>query len=209
MDTSTYDANIRQAEQEREAIYAQLERLVAEYVSASTAFFQKEFQSKIEDAISNRPKVSQELGVEKLRQLKAELKATIEEIPHVVSEYMDRDELWVHRSTPLEAVTRELGIHFKVEGKHKADEQGRPIMGEVGQLLVKYGFDKIGESGSWEDLGNSKLSYKYWVPLREEMVGITKRYTDVFEKYVAAQLKVVQLKLAKEQAIAKDLWNQA
>jgi hypothetical protein len=77
MDSSLYDAKIQAAIDEKNSLHKQMEDVIAGYIQACIRFFQSEFQRIAERAVTRKPEVTQALGIEKLRELKAEVKEVI------------------------------------------------------------------------------------------------------------------------------------
>jgi hypothetical protein len=212
MDTSTYDAQIQVAIDEKNALYSQMEQTCATYFEASGEFFKNEFQRMIEREVTSKPDVTQKLGLEKLKELKAEVNELVENAPQLVSEHFDKDNLWEHRCPLPEGMEKESlpGFDLTHSAGKKVIEEVREVLGYSGRLIIKYGYKEAGREGEWESRGeSSRPRYRYGFSTAKEMDDCMMGYKEQFKKFVSAHLKIIKLQKEKEQAIAKDLWSQA
>jgi hypothetical protein len=212
MDTSKYDAQIQAAIDEKDTLYRQMEGTCAAYFKASNEFFHNELQRMVEREVTSKPDVTQKLGLEKLKELKAEVKELVESVPQLVSQHLDKENIWEHRSPLPEGMKKESlpGFDLIHSAGKKVSEEVREILGYGGQLIIKYGYHNSGREGEWELRGkNARPKYRYGFSTIKEMNESMTKYKEQFKNYIAAHLKIIKLQEEKEQAIAKDLWSQA
>ena len=213
MQVSEYDTKISEAESEKNKVFEELETIVKQYAAGSVPFFQSEFVRLAEKEVTTYPENTQALGLEKLREMKREIKELIDSLPDVISQHFDKNDLWEHRQSLPEGLDKETLPAFDLRQKlgDKVGKELHYIMGHIGQILQKYGYAK---SDVWENVGNKSLRYRYSIEnpnsddykiLREIII----RYADAFTKYIEAHIKVLKSQTAKQQSLARDLWNEA
>lgn len=212
MDTSEFDSKIKTADDEIESLRGQMDQTCSQYIQVCTNFFQLEFQKRVEAAITGNPAVAQGLGLEKLKALKAELKDLVDRVPRIVSEHLDKQDIWEHRTPLPEGLEKDRNreTDLRIRAGSKARDELRSIIGYVGQLILKYGLDEGSERSEWEKQGKGLPKYRYSLPpygsgLNESL----ETYKGLFERFIQAHFDLKSAQAAKEQAIAKDLWNQA
>lgn len=211
MDTSSYDAKIQTAGAEKDALRDEVEAACLKFIQICGRFFADDFQRRVESAITDQPTTTQNLGAEKLGELKRDLRALVGNMPDIVSERLNRPGLWEHRDPiPEESLggpSPGFDLYFKA-GK-KAYEDLREIYSHLGPLLIKYGFASTGKDGSWENRPNALPRYKYGLTLSKEIEATLEKYKDLFEKFIKKLVEQRQLEFEKQKAIAKDLWDRA
>jgi hypothetical protein len=206
MDTSSYDAKIQAAAAEKAALYSQVEAASRSFMQACVDFFRKDFRRRIESAVTEDPETTQSLGIEKLRALKSELNELVSKVPDIVSERLDRPDVWEHRK-PIPETQDTFDLRFRA-GNNAHDEL-REVFGYFGQLLVKYGFETTGKDSAWESRPKAPPRYKYGMTLSKEIDEAFKTYKNLFERFVNAHQQQLRIENEKEQAIARDLWDRA
>lgn len=212
MDTSQYDAKIQAAIDEKSSLQRQMDELCATYINTCSRFFASEFQEVVERAVTSKPEIAQQLGLEKLRELKAELKKVVDDVPQIVSKHLDKDTIWEHRRPLPEGIEKESlpGFDLRHNAGKKVEAELHEIMGHVGRLIINYGLDEGRQQTGWERRGNGLPRYRYAVAHNiPDMNDPIKRYKELFDKFVKAHVNIIKAKREKEEAIAKDLWNQA
>jgi hypothetical protein len=111
-----------------------------------------------------------------------------------------------------EGLGRESLPAFELRHKagNKASDELHEIMGHVGQFIIKYGLDEAGDQREWERRGKNLPRYRYAVAFNNpEVTEPTKKYKDLFDRFVKAHVNTIKAQREKQEAIAKDLWNQA
>lgn len=89
------------------------------------------------------------------------------------------------------------------------DGELHEIMGHIGQLIIKYGYHD-GREGEWEARGKRLPRYRYSITHNaRELSDMLKQYREMMKKFITAHTNIIKSRQEKEQAIAKDLWNQA
>jgi hypothetical protein len=193
---------------ERARLRGELDSTRAAYIQACVRFFESQFAKTVEEAIKASPEATKGLGIEKLRQLKAEMNDAIGNLPQIVPKHLNKPELWEHE-LPEDKLVSETAFNLNWKtGHQKTEGEFGSIMGDVGKILSRYGLAKIGENGAWQQQGE-ELRYRYWLSAGDEAAAVIKQYKALFSQFVEARLRVLKLETEKQEAIAKDLWDQA
>lgn len=216
MQISEYDSKISEAKTKKDNSLKEMESLSKNYIETYTNFLQSEFPRIVEKSVTENPETAQNLGIEKLRELKSELNEVVSKLPEIVRQQFDTDSIWEHRQALPKDFEKESLPAFDLThnaGK-KVSEQWHEIMGHIGQLILKYNLDNPNRDyKSWEVRGKQLPRYKYAIsPMSAEakpLGELLAQYKKKFEEYVSAYTEELKLEKQKQQAMAKDLWNQA
>lgn len=216
MQISEYDEKIRQAKTRKDNSFNEMEKLCENYIEYYITFLQTEFPRIVENSVSENPETTQSLGIEKLRELKSELKTVVDNIPEIVRQQFDKDYIWEHRQDLPKDFEKETLPAFDLThsaGK-KVREQWHEIMGYIGQLIVKYDLDNPNvDYKAWEIRSHQLPRYKYAIsPTNSDskILGETLgKYKKEFEEFVNVYAEELKLEKQKQQALAKELWDQA
>lgn len=211
MDTSKYDLQIQEARSELEQLRKRMATVRLAFLKAAEGFCAEWFQKTIESAVISKPEVSKSLGVERLRELKSELKQLIDKVPDLVKQHLAQERYWPH-FTELPDDIHERGLTAYDIGKRASDGLhygGRELLGYAGQLLIAYSFDDAGIGSAWEKRPGKPPRYRYGYSWSTEMDTLWKEYTELIDSLVETTIKLGRSEKAKAAAEAKYLWDQA
>jgi hypothetical protein len=218
MDTTSYDEKIRSLEKKKQDLLSQLETQAQIYIREAGNFCAAHFQEMVENAVTQQPQLAQSLGLEKLREMKGDLKTLTENCNKIVAGYLDT-QAWDHRVALPDGLEDERayrpgmlsskGSDLCHNAGSKARSNLRDVWGHIGQILLKYGLAKAGRDDEWEMKSNSLPTYRYAMSTSKEMDTAVKKYSELFRSYVTTHVEILGVETEKQQAIAKDLWNQA
>jgi hypothetical protein len=213
MDTTTYDTQITEVSQQIEQALKDLDEMAEGIIDEYTNFFRRKFTEMVKERITGNPKLAQELGVEKIGEIKRELNEVIANLPEITKDYFNQDELWEHRQQLPDAWEKEsLPLYeFKRQAGSKISNAYHDVLGHVGEIMLKHGLisDK---SGEWKR-ENGRLKYAYSLSFyKEEDKILTIKINDYVQKvqqYAELNIKLKKIEAAKQTFIAKSLWDQA
>lgn len=201
MDTSDHDARIQSAVDQENVIRDQMEKTAQNYKTACVKYLQNHFAKSVEREVVTNPEITSNLGIKKLGELKAELKQVMEKVPEEVERHLGSDELWDHRQSLPEG---DNPWSFQTRAGSKVREEIRELLSPLGQILVEYGFDP----DSWQQRSNAKPRYRYGMTHSDEMNQLMIQYGEQAKLLMEAHQVTSKLRKEKDQAIARDLWNQ-
>ncbi len=101
-------------------------------------------------------------------------------VDELVSDIIDRNDLWAHRREDLSAKNCEFGSYMQYGNRlpDPVEEQARLLLSPAGTILVEHGF---ADSNEWEK--RAKLQrYKYGVSWTEEQKQIMQSYGNKFSE---------------------------
>lgn len=193
------DAEIASARATKSTLTDQAEQAAREFMRAATEFLRNYYWQKTERVVKSVGEVTKTLGVEKLRELKADVKALQDKAEEIVNTRLNRDDLWRHRKSgpqSYESYTRPPEI---------LDDPIRIAAMELAQVLQKCGYpaqptviDRTrgmfwDENWGWSTAMNSALE----------------NYKTILQQIGTANYNLEQLEAKKRRNEAEDLWNQA
>lgn len=157
-------------ESEMERLLAEMEGARDSFLRASGVFIASWGEGHLREVIAERHALARAKGAVGLRSLKSEWLALREEFPALVDAQLNRDSVWPHRRLrlPDSAAIAKDQWFYDVE----RDQPPRCIMielrklaGFVGRLLIRHGFEDIGQDGSWEPITHENALVSYRGPL--------------------------------------------
>jgi hypothetical protein len=215
MDASDFDAKIGRLEEEMENLRQQMEKTCGEFLIATNEYIAIEFKEMVERGVISNPDIAKRHGVDTLRRLKSECKELISSVPDLVNLYLNKDENWGHRGK----IPEKNDLRFERYAMYSnaplrgAFEEGiRLILGYVGTLLVKYGFEEADSrlhAYKWTRIpGSNQIKYGIGFQWSEKMTEVLKVYSPQYNELIKLDDKVKKLEKEKAQAQAKNLWDQ-
>jgi len=142
IDTSRFDTKIQELEKREAALRDQMEETCQEFLQVTSKFAIEWFQSRVQQEVTSRPKLAKQLGVERLRQIKSELKALVSEAPNIVNKHINSKKYWAHRGAlPDKSGDHEVVWRYSILGRRGPDElEGAvsQLLGYAGAILVKH-----------------------------------------------------------------------
>jgi hypothetical protein len=192
-----------------------MEEVCRAWLDATTDFVSRAFPRYAELAVTEEPGVARSKGVEGLSALKADLRALVAKAPQIVEKELNVDEFWAHRteSVPTTAVAR---TRYSPEDDRPPPELYKEVsrvIGSVAPLLVRHGFGGKGSFGPWvQEFGRRgatrwRLNDVYaWSP---EMATTMRRYAELYGDLYTHVVELETVEREKQQAEARNLWEQA
>ncbi|WP_442636543.1 hypothetical protein [Rossellomorea marisflavi] len=203
-----YDLLISQAEGSFEELKTEMEEVRLRFKLAVIPYVKEWINETARNEIKTNSELVSELGVERLKQLKEEVGALIEEIPSRVDHYLDNSVMWWHMREP------QLGTLYG--GRIPSDIQDaiKYIFGELGVILSKDGFvsvkttssfDRSYTSASWNH--NGKPMYPYGIVLPKSIETVYGEYGELIKEGQKKATIIKDLKKEKEQNNIVELWD--
>jgi hypothetical protein len=209
-----FDAEIEEATRVLESIKSEMESVVQQFKSATAEFAAAWYWQETERVVKDKAEMSKELGVEKLSQLKAGVKALEQDAAKIVSEFLDVDSLWWHR-------TREDRQRYDLYGYRTTkgvDYAVRLALGRLAPILEKFGYlPASGDRDAWREWDSSgnyhppkaRPYYPYGLDWTERMKSLLTQYTELCKKALTAETQLAKVKGDKRRTEAEDLWKKA
>lgn len=179
------------------------------YLKELTTFTAEWFEKTTLSALKSDGGKFFELGDEKARELKREIEKLKDKSSELVSEYINKKELWWHE--------KENDELYYEQNNRLLDEQEKPIrimFGELGKILIKYGIVKdpsvSSNASSWryDDYSQSNLKYAAHIKFTDELININNQYIRLIEKAkpINDKIKIIEEKRKRENV---ELWWQS
>jgi hypothetical protein len=211
MDISEFDKRIEHLEQQAEMLRRDMETTCRVFLNVTKEFAIEWFQTCVEKALIAQAEKTRAYGIEKLRELKGDLRELLTRTPSMVEDHLNRDEYWAHRgSIPEDPDSQHW--HRRVSGRRPADLDGaiRGLFGYVGAILIKHQFAHTGEDTEWEEQpGVQEPRYRYGYDWPEPMTEAITQYGNHYGTLLRIAGELRDIKRQRIEAEAKDLWNRA
>jgi len=215
-----FQEEINQAEAQIQSVLTQMEQLKQEFIAAAVEFFRPWHWERTEAIAKTAPEQTKKLGVEKLKELKAEVRELQDATESTVANILNDNDLWWHikrNHLRVEQYTDKLPDKIEVALRY--------IGGRLAPILQKYGYisDRYGGSGTgraWNGLYQesgvnlSGVDYKLpfypdkWV-LSSQMKTPIMRYFVFQEQAKKHEENLGKLRREKAESEAESLWNDA
>lgn len=215
MDFENYDKAIQQADTELKKVRQKAENMIGELKQAASAYLYEFANYVVNRAVTDKPDVAETLGIEKLSQLKKQVSEVILSFPGDTDKRFD-NVTWAHR-TDIQGDIDSYSIPRDLNKKtsESLDDVIRELIGQIGSLLVEYGFAKTGQNSEWQFKTGKTLCYSYGLPDHEglpngvQLRTLKERYSNIIGEYVNATKILRKAQQDKKVAQAKDLWSRA
>lgn len=212
MDASSFDAQIKDLEQQIGGLRGQMENICKEFLEVTKEFTVAWFQDRVKRAVISHPEIAKKSGLEGLRSVKSDLQKIIGMVPSIVEEHVNRDKYWPHRGKLPDEAHSQFG-RYQFHGPRapeNLDDGVREVLGYAGAILVKHGFADTGQDSEWKtEPGCDQLRYRYGYDRSEKMNGVLKQYSGLYEELVKLDNELRKAKEERAKAEAKNLWDQA
>lgn len=158
---------------------------------------------EVESRVAGRPDVVSSLGIERLREFKAKVKALIDSLPEVVANETSKREEWPHSAAPLGQVSGPSD-----EGYFSA--VFRRIVSHLGPILDQYKLlsEPSGRFSSWSKTG-SIIRYQIHTGFGSQEVPAILEYIQGYKQFQAVESEISKLTRSLTEARAKELWESA
>jgi len=213
IDTSGFDTKIQELEKREAALRDQMEEICQEFLQVTSKFAIEWFQSRVQQEVTSRPKLAKQLGVERLRQIKSELKALVSEAPDIVNKHINPEKYWAHRGAPPDnSDDHEVAWRYTIRGSRNPDELGgavKQLLGYAGAILVEHGIANTERRVDWHVNGGGGLpGYTHGYEWSDNMMNVMRLYSELYDEWLKLHQESKKVQRQRGEAEAKDLWDQ-
>jgi hypothetical protein len=217
MDTSGYDAKIEDLTVRINNTRQEMAPVLVTFLNETKIFVTNFYKDTIKEYVISNPDITKEYGKEGIRDLKYECRELIKMIPEMVEIYIGNKKFWSHKC-PINDLKKECKVypafstHYnKLDSNKSIIESLRQILGYVGDLLLKYGYIKIGKYSDWEMSNEEKFTYKGSFECTDEMKTLLKNYLEMDKELAGFINELNSIEKEKEEAEnegeAEEIWN--
>jgi len=208
--TENFDLAIRGLETELTASIAIMEEIRVQFIQATAAFASKWFNETTKEFVTSNTENTIRLGKEKIKEIKAKVKALTSQASQISSEILSNEELWWHLSL------KEMSAHSPYCCSNNnvpeiVNKGVRRIVGRLGPILHEYGFIKNEaiwiENGSTFNGLNVIPYYPYGFDWSQEMRTVMKQYNETYKHAYTKYKEIMNLKMQKQSKQAMEIWN--
>ncbi|MDP4194847.1 MAG: hypothetical protein Q8940_07350 [Bacteroidota bacterium] len=206
MDSSDFDLQISQFQQELGSLHLEMENTTQQFLGASKPFIINWFRDIAASNVKLQPEITKNLGVEKLTAMKKELEDLCNQIEELVNKYLNIDEIWAHRKNFKQNINETI-IAYAIYGNKMPeiiDNALRSLLGCIGKILEKYGYYK---KGAWFKPPSSNYYYNFKLDWSQNMKSAITKYSKQNQTNIESSNKLERVKRNKEEFEAKDMWD--
>ncbi|MCP1184981.1 hypothetical protein [Paenibacillus sp. 1781tsa1] len=207
-----YDEEIARKQTEVEAKKDEMAHIHTVFMQRLALFFNKLYAEKAKKLVTDNAEKSYEVGEDNLKLLKQDVQLLIERSHELISEHLDKEELWWHQ--------RENSKTYRHINEHRIpdflEEQLRLVYGELGKVFEKHKIITIREhsdtrthTGVMSDFGrkNGKIRYAYSFDLSEDVLQALNIYSEEHRKATVIISQIEELKREKAVTQIGDVWD--
>ena len=213
MDSKEYQKLIEKSEAVLKQLTRAMEEQKAKFIEAALPFAQEWCKSTVERKITTNAKRTEELSGEQLKEMKEELTSLLQSLHGFLYDKFKEDSLWPHLSGLTEDLFNKSGIStYDIPRKvrERISHAFRPVFGfAAGNLLLKYGYLKVGQDSEWKSGQREKTEYGYAFDLSTECNAPLMAYEELLKQYIQETECLAKNKKGKQEAEAKERWDKA
>jgi hypothetical protein len=138
-------------------------------------------------------------------------------IPEMIEMYITNGKFWSHKC-PIDDLKKVCEVypafstHYNRSDPNKSIiESLRQILGYLGDLLLKYGYIKVGKYSDWKMSDDEKFTFKGRFECTHEMKISLKNYLEMDKELAGFISELKSIEKQKEEAEseeeAKEIWN--
>lgn len=174
------------------------------FIRVGTEFTRNFYEETLKREVTNNHAITAKHGSDGIAKMKARLKELQDRAPTFLTEHVDKDVLWAHRSNDPSY------SHKKVE------ESMRFCLGMLGEILEEFGYhDPKSREHAWREYdasGNNKIMngrrrYPYGLEYSRELKQAEQQYTSTLLRMAEKQKELRELVRKKGESEAADLWD--
>ncbi|WP_409305554.1 hypothetical protein [Peribacillus sp. SCS-155] len=202
-----FEGLIQELTHEKDQLILEMDGIKNKFLEEVASFCSVWFDKEAIALIARKSDLAKNLGIEKLKLLKAEVRSLIKNAKNVVAEHMDKEEFWWHQQDKGDFSSYSYE-HRPVERIHEAM---RYICGKLGVIFSHDGLVKLKQTGFIKDYDvwtkSGRPYYPYGSPLPDDIVDIYREYNSLTMKVQEIDRRMVQVKKEKEEISVVDLWE--
>jgi hypothetical protein len=210
---ANFDAEMEATEKELEGIKSELESISRQFLLATAELVRHSYRQLVETLVKDKPKLTKRLGVERLSQLKVDLRELENNAQNAVSEFLDVDKLWWHRAEGDQQYSDLPQRHSDL------DKALMLAVGKLAPVLEKYGYlpTESTDPGIWREWDktarrralDARPYYPHRLEWSQSMKDSIQRYAALHAKGLETAAKLARLKEEKASREAEELWRKA
>lgn len=205
-----YDKEIKEAENQLKSAIARMKVIQKEFMAQCVTYIKSWYVDITKQKVTSASKLTKQLGIEKLSQMKAEVSRLQEQSPEIINDFINDVNLWWH-----------LKENDQLETTFKEDisKALRLAAGKLGPVLEKYGYittnpSEPGYWREWDEFGinrpaNPRPYYPYPLDWTDNMRTLVDEYQELIREAIQYRDELKKLKAEKAQMEVEDLWKNA
>lgn len=207
MNSDEIAAQIRLLEANLESKRSRMDGMVVSSRSAIATAAASWMNHELKRRIEENPTVVTALGIERLRELKADVARTVAKLPEVIVLETSAPEVWQHRKPKAPGDDGYSHIHEETIFALTF----RAAISTLGAVLERYGLlasDK-GQYSSWKNLGAGKFRYGINPGIDANSLGLAAEYGALMKEVRSERDNISRQQVEFEKAKARELFESA
>jgi len=211
--TSKIEEQIKQKEEEIQALFDKMESQRQAFVGAATTTILGWYAEKAEEIVVSKPEITKAVGAEALQDLKRRI-AQLQEDAAPIRELLEDDRLWWHKKHADQVYS-----YYGNRAPETLDKPVRRAAGRLAAALERHGYLPTDHHDhnvwrEWDSSGNrhpldAKPYYVYGFPWSGEMQAAIKAYEELHLQAELETSDLTRLQAQKETGEAKAIWDKA
>jgi hypothetical protein len=170
--------------------------------SAAAAWINEEVINRIK---ANSGK-AEELGIDRMRELKSKLQTLSDNMPKIVEEQFKNQDQWPHHVEDWDR----RAIYGSQSSQTYLEIAFRNVISHLGSLLNEYGFlDFVGSYPTWQSQGPGQVRFSARLDLSGLPEAKVQDYGRLLQDYYSLGRKINDTKKSLSEAKAAELWDEA
>ncbi|KOS61713.1 hypothetical protein FJQ98_02900 [Lysinibacillus agricola] len=203
-----YDLQIAQKVNEKAKLIGDMEIKKECFLDELTKFTIRWFDETTLSTVKKDGEKFAALGDEKAKELKREIEKLIERSSELVSEYMEKENIWWHEK-------EDSSLYYPQNNRllEKQENAIRIMLGELGKILIKYKIVDASAiytrdySGGWNYDGQRRLKYAYGITFTEELYKINNEYIKLIEQAQSINNRIKYLQEQRKSENVGEWWQ--
>lgn len=214
MNTESLKKAIAVTTRDKIKIYEEFEEKRAIIIELLKPFIRTELQNTIDNEIKEFPDHTRELGLEKLKNMKEDLKILLFNANAMTTDLLSEDTYWLHVDYEIDVNNDRQKYQNKRLAKELIITGIKFLIGKAGEILINYGYERVGASYSmnskWQLNDNGDIVYgaNYGLIIPNNIDDLINSYSNDIERLHEIIYKLMYLTKELEQQEAIELWKE-
>lgn len=193
---------------------AHLDAAADELLAATHQFLSEWGEAYLRRTIADKHALARAKGAAGVGALKEEWRALQSDFPALIDAQINRGFLWPSREDGSSATARAKNPFYDMERDQAPPElveELRKLLGFMGRILVRHGFDDLGDGSEWVPVAheNALVSYRGRLVLPDALREVLCRAARDYEAYTSLMPQINEAREEDARREALRLWDEA
>jgi hypothetical protein len=221
VDHEKFDKQVAAVQAQVSSLRQAMEPTLRRFLDATTAFVPQWFKQQVDYVRGAKPDVVTSAGLERMRQLKAELKQLEDRVPELVERHLNVDRLWSHKvgipqpgrfgyswySIAAQRVSPPIVVLSR--SPEELTKALQDIVSPLGAILDNYGLSVKTFNGWVKPALNSLPRYTGDDLWSEDMYEAIEKYSTQHQELLSLHHRIEEIEQERTKTQAQSLWDEA